>query len=107
MIGILVAVCAICVCSMFVQGFNLWTIGAFISTLMFCGRKVGYFCKYQHLVTIEIVTGFITIVFQLVFKHFVLLQFIIMLILRLVFLGIALYDKVAYVYFQEIRRKEE
>ena len=52
-------------------------------------------------------TGFITIVFQLVFKHFVLLKFIITLILRLVFLGIALYDKVAYVYFQEIRRKEE
>ena len=52
MIGMLVAVCVICVCSMFVQGFNLWTIGAFISTLMFCGRKVGYFCKYKHLVAI-------------------------------------------------------
>ena len=48
-----------------------------------------------------------TITFQLVFKRFVLLKFIIMLVLRLIFLGIALYDKVAYVYFQEIRRKEE
>lgn len=107
MTGLLITSGIIWLLTAIVQGFNLWTIGALVSTLMFCGKKVAYFCKFQHLVAIEIICAILTICIQLLFKRFSLVKFLITIAVRLIFLGIALYDKTVYTYFTETRRKEE
>ena len=91
-----------------IQGLNFATIMSLIATALFCGRKVGYFCKFKHLVTLETIGMFLTITFQLLFKRFVLLETIIVVLLRLASLGVAYYDMTAYVYVsKEVRRGEE
>ena len=37
-----------------VQGINFATIMSFIATMLFCGRKVGYFCKRGNVIALEI-----------------------------------------------------
>lgn len=90
----------------FVQGLNFATIMAIVSTTMFCCRKFGYFCKPNSLVVMESVSLFITVVMQLLFKRFNILTFIIIVIMRALFLWIVYYDTEAFVYVsKEVRRE--
>lgn len=104
----LIASVVVTVLTFIVQGFNFAMITSIIATALFCGRKVGYFCKFRHLVTLEVIGLFLTITFQLLFNRFVLVKTIIVVLLRLVFLGVAYYDMTAYVYVsKEVRRGEK
>lgn len=89
------------------QGFNLVSIMCTFTTLLFCSRKVGHFCKFNTLVVTECLTIFLVTVIQMLFKKFVLIKLVILLIIRLIFFGICLYDMTMFVYVKEKRRKGE
>lgn len=90
----------------FVQGFNLWTLTSLCATGLFCARKIGHFCKLGSLVGFEFVGGVLTVVFQLLFHRFELVEFIIVVLLRVVFIGVWVYDKNMYVYDTRRVRKD-
>lgn len=105
MTGILVVSLLTLVVTLVVQGFNLWTVAAVVTTLMFMGRKIGYFCKLKHLLVIEVIALVVTVGFQIVLQRFRLAKFILILLIRAVFMLVALYDTKMYVYYTEKRRR--
>ena len=82
-----------------VQGINFATIMSFIATMLFCGRKVGYFCKRGNVIALEIAGMFLTFVFHI-------LECFIVILLRCSFLAIMEYDMRMYVYVSEERRRD-
>lgn len=104
--NIILIICAVALLVTWViQGFNLWTVAAIITTMMFMGRKIGYFCKYKHLVAIEAVAMIVTVGFQIILNRFRWQTFLVILCVRGVFLLIALYDMKFFVYYTEKRRR--
>lgn len=89
-----------------VIGFNMLSIAATISTGLFCARKVGHYCKLNNLIVIEGLGAFMCLMIQLVFSNFNAIKFIIVLILRVVFIIVCYREITGYVYVKEIRRKE-
>lgn len=88
-----------------VNGFSLYNILIVIPTIMFSVRKVGIHVKMSNIVAIECVLLFFSIVFQLIFKSFVWWQFLLGLLLRLIFICIVWYDDTVYVYVSEEKKK--
>ena len=89
-----------------VQGINFATIMSFIATMLFCGRKVGYFCKRGNVIALEIAGMFLTFVFQILLKRFHILECFIVILLRCSFLAMMEYDMRMYVYVSEERRRD-
>lgn len=106
MIGLLVVCWVAWLATIIVQGLNLWTITAAVGTILFSGRKIGYICKLSHLVTLEVVGGIITVAFQAMFHSFSWLEFLLVVVTRLVFLGVAIYDSRVFMYVTVKKRKE-
>ena len=88
------------------QGLNFWTILSAIATILFMARKIGHFCSLNSLVTLEVVGGIVTVVFQILLSRFSIVEFLIVFVTRCVFLCVFLYDKYMYVYYTEKRRKD-
>lgn len=105
MTGLLIICSILLLATWIIQRFNLWTVGATIATLLFMGRKIGYFCKFKHLVALECITMIVTVGFQAVLNRFYLQRFLIILGLRVCFLLVALYDIKLFVYYTEKRRR--
>lgn len=87
-----------------VLGFSLWAILATISTLIFAGRVIGYFCELKHVIALEAVGCFLTVVFQMLRKSVDWRILLITLLLRGVFLLVAYIDTKLYVY---VKREEK
>ncbi len=89
------------------HGLDIVTVAALISTLLFCSRKFGHFCKFSSLAGIEGVALFLLTMTQILFQHFSISKFLLTVLLRTVFLGICLYDMKVYVYVKEKHRRDE
>lgn len=98
MLGILLSAIAILIVSCIVGGFNLATVLAITGTIMFCGRKFRYYAKIEHLITLEVLGLFLTVMVALIFKRFDLTQTIVYCVLRVIYLGICTYEIKQYVY---------
>ena len=103
--GLLISCGVLLIATWIIQGFNLWSIAATITTFMFMGRKIGYFCKYKHLVVTEAIAMVVTVGFQIVLSRFHWQKFLFILGIRGVFLLLALYDIKMFVYYTEKRRR--
>lgn len=104
---ILVAVAITWLCTAIVSGFSWITVASLISSLMFSGRKIGYFCKLTHLLVIEGIGFFLTYVMESVFNKVVdWKQLALLFIIRTVFILISWYDITQIVYTKEERRKD-
>jgi hypothetical protein len=104
--GLLIIALILWILTWLVQGFHIGTIFSLIATGLFCMRKVGYFCKFKNVVAIEIVGMLLAAAFHLLLRQFYLGEFLIVLLIRLCFLGVVLYDTKMYVYVTEEKRKQ-
>ena len=102
---LLIAAAILCIASWYVLGFSFWTISFVISTVMFCARIIGYKCKSGTVIALECFGAFITIILRLLFHKLVLMECLITLLLRVIFILFVLYDNHCYVYVQEKRRR--
>lgn len=89
------------------QGISMISIGTLISTVLFCSRKVGHFCKLNTLIVIECVSLFLGIVWQILFKDINWFKVILCIALRLIFLAVCYYDTKEWIYVKEVHRKED
>ena len=89
------------------NGFSFLTIFALITTIMFCGRKVGYYTTVEKVVPLEAFGMFFTSMLSLIFHKFVLWKFIVTLILRVAFVLLLWYDSTYFVYIKEEQRLNE
>ena len=108
--GLLVTSVLLCCGSWWLFGFSFATVLCTISTLMFCGRKIGYWCNPNKIYALEGVGVFITIMFRLLLHKFVLWRVVLYVLCRLVFLFIMYYDNTEFVYIHEeitVEGKEE
>lgn len=85
------------------EGFGIYILFPAIAVIMFSVRKVGVYVKFNNIILCEALPLFFATVFKLLFKSFNLVEFIITLVLRCVFIGIVVYDSKAYVYITEER----
>ena len=92
--------------SWFIQGFNLWTITAIISTAMFSGKAVGFKCRLKHIITVEALGAFLTVIMQLLFDRFAIGRLLLLLLIRGIFIGVAVYDEKCFIYITEEHRKD-
>lgn len=89
-----------------VIGVNIWSICATVSCLLFAGRKIGYLCKINRLIVYEVAGALVYIIFKLMTKDVHAVLWIITAVIRAAHIGIMYYDKIAYVYVKEERRRE-
>lgn len=89
----------------FVNGFTLYQIMTVIPVIMFCVRKFGIHAKQSNIIACEVGFMFASIVWRLIFSKFVLWKFLLTLLLRIIFIGVVIYDDTVYVYKQEERKK--
>ena len=85
-------------------GFHIWSIFATIAVLLFAGRVIGYFCELKHLIALDFMGFFITIVFQLLSKNVKWKMLLLMLLVRGISIVVALIEMNLYVY---IKREEK
>lgn len=104
---LLIACTVLWVLTVICQGLSITTIGTLISTVLFCSRKVGHFCKLNTLIAIECISLFLGMVWQLLFKDMDWFRMIVCIILRLIFLAICYYDTKEWIYVKEVHRKED
>lgn len=89
-----------------VIGVNIWSICASVSWILFAGRKVGYICKMNRLLVYEVAGALVYVVFKLMTKDAHVILWIVTGLIRAAHVGIMYYDKIAYVYVKEERRRE-
>lgn len=104
--GLLISSAVLLILTWWKSGFNILSILATISTLLFCSRKVGHFCQFKTLAGLEGTGAFLQVMMWLVFKRFHLVKFLLIVAFRLIFLAIALYDIKMFVYVKEVHRKD-
>lgn len=93
------------ICTYGVSGFGICTLVSVITWLMVVARKIGYFCKKNTVAAIEIAGMFMYIVGCLMFQKIRVLQWIAILICRLIFIAIVFYEDKHYVYVKEEKRR--
>ena len=107
MSGLLVTSIVVWICSLLEYGFGIAVLSSFVSTVMFCLRKVGIFVNPRLMIIIESLALFLSIVFKIVFGHLSWVSIIGYILLRAIFYGIVLWDTTQYVYVKEVHRKGE
>lgn len=95
------------IATLVLNGLGLYILFPLIGTVMFAVRKFGIFIKFNNIILCEALPMFIATVFDLLFKRFDTVTFLVTLALRCVFIAIVVYDSKAYVYFTEERKTEE
>lgn len=87
------------------QGFNLVAVTATVSTLLFCARKIGYFCKISVLAGIELAGVFLYCVWQILFKDMNVWLLALTVVVRLVFMAVVYYEIHNYIYVKKVIKK--
>lgn len=101
-----IIVAAICwLLGFFVNGFCVYNIALIIPTIMFAVRKIGIHIKFSNICTCEGLFLFASIVFRCIFGSFRWIPLLLGILLRVIFLGVVLYDDTVYVYVSEERKK--
>ena len=88
-----------------VNGFTLHNVLLIIPTIMFSIRKFGIHIKQSNIITVEVLFLIFSILWRLLFNKFELIRFIITIVVRLIFLGVVIYDDSVYVYVNEEIKK--
>lgn len=89
----------------FINGFCLYNFMLLIPTIMFAVRKVGIHVKYGNIVATEILMLFFSITWRLLFHNFSIIEFLLTIIIRIVFICVVIYDDTVFVYVSEERKK--
>ena len=89
----------------FVNGVTLYTVLVLVPVVMFSLRKVGIHVQLGTIMTSEILFLFFSTAWKVLFHDFVWSEFLLTVLIRAIFLGIVIYDSVAYVYITEERKK--
>lgn len=106
MLTTLIIVSVACWIAMFfVNGFCLYAIMTLVPTILFAIRKLGIHIKCGNILACEIIFLFFSVSYRLLFHKFVIAQLLISLVIRMIFLGICLYDDTVYVYVNEERKR--
>ncbi len=87
-----------------VRGFSVYILCVLVSTLMFASRRIGIQVQFNTILTCEILPFGITTILNLLFKTFTWKVFLLTLLLRVIFIGVVVYDSKAFVYFTEERK---
>lgn len=103
---ILVSSVIVLLLSWIISGLSIVVITATVSTLLFCARKFGYFCKFNTLLVIEVIGIILTGLLRSMFGDFNLLNMLLIVLVRAIFIGICYYDISQYVYVKERKRKD-
>ena len=103
MTGLIITVYILWILSIISYGFSFYTIMLLIPTTMFALKKFAIYPKLFTLIAMEILFLFFSVTFKLIFNKFVLVKFLLLLLLRIIFLGICIYDEKVYVYHEEER----
>lgn len=107
MTGLLIRVLLTWIATLWLGGFGWVSVASLISSLMFCGRKIGYFCKLTHLLVIEGIGFFLMFVWESVFNKVIdWKQLILIFLVRCIFILICWFDMTQWVYVREERRKD-
>lgn len=104
---LLISSCIVLILTWITQGFSVLSICATVSTALFCGRKIGHFCRKTTLYVLEGIGLILTFTFRILFKSYSWKIALVALLLRAIFLGICLYDMTNFIYVKEIHRRED
>ena len=100
-------VCAILVVLTWASAkFSFISVLCLVSTVLFCGRKIGYFCKLSTVCLLEGLGIFLTVVIWHAFGGIDWKRLLVIVVCRLIFLGICYYDSTQIVYEKVERRKD-
>ncbi|MBQ2885873.1 MAG: hypothetical protein IJE43_19280 [Alphaproteobacteria bacterium] len=104
--GLLVACFVLWLITAYFQGFSIIVVGTLISTLIFCSRKIGHFCKFSTICILEGLSLFTGFMWSALWGSNKLSIVVITIICRAIYIGICYYDIYKIVYTKEIHRKE-
>ena len=88
-----------------VNGICLYNIAVIIPVIMFGVRKVGIHVSQSNIITAEVILIVFSLIWRLIFHKFIIWKFIVTILIRLVFIGVLIYDETMYVYVSEERKK--
>ena len=104
MAGLIITSYIVWLAGFFVTGFNLYNCCIVITTTMFALKKVGVFVKLSNVITWEVVFMIFSVGWRLIFRKFYIGKFLIVLLLRAIFIAINVYDNKVYVYVNKESR---
>lgn len=108
MLTVLIVIAFVCfIAGFFINGFTLYTVLCIVPTVMFALRKVGIHVRQSNILTCEVMFLIFSLVWRLLFHKFALLKFILSIIVRLVFVGIVVYDDTMFVYISEEKKNND
>lgn len=90
----------------FINGFTLYNVLLIIPTIMFALRKFGIHIELSKILAPEILFLFFSTAWKLLFKKYLFVPWLIAVVVRLIFLGLVIYDDTMYVYVQEEKRHD-
>lgn len=106
MVGMLVGVLIAQILTFFVGGFNVWTIMSCISSLCFSIRAVGIICSKQVIYGTELGGAGVYLGLKLLGKNVNLKVWVMVGLIRVVYLLIVRHDLNHYVYVREEHRRD-
>jgi hypothetical protein len=74
---------------------------------MFLARKFGLFAKPRHMLIIECLVLFLSIVLHVMLKNVSISEVVLLILVRAMFYLLVLFDTMQYVYVKEVHRKED
>lgn len=89
--------------TLIVRGFGLYALFPLAAVIMFSSRKVGIYVRFNHIIVCEALPLFFSTVFKCLFGKFDLVELLLTLVLRCIFIGIVVYDSKVWVYDTEER----
>lgn len=101
MTGLIVTEFICWIATFFSKGFCLYTILLIIPTIMFAGRKIGFYKKWTVNMGCECVFLFFSIIWSLLFHKFIWWKYVITIFIRLIAVGLIMYDDSTFVYVKE------
>lgn len=91
--------------AVYIKGFGLYTFSLLLPTILFLVRKFGYFISFKNIVISEGMFLFLSLTWNFIFATVSIKSYLLLVIVRAVFLLTVLYDDKVYVYVTEERKK--
>lgn len=106
MLSVLIIIAFLCwIAGFVVNGVTLYAFMLVVPTVMFSIRKVGVHMSMGSIIGIEVFFIIVSTIMKVLFNNFSLVELILTIIIRAVFLIVVLYDDTVYVYVNEERKR--
>ena len=106
MLSVLIVIAFLCwIAGFVVNGITLYAFMLIVPTIMFSIRKVGVHMSMGSIVGIEVFFIIVSTIMKVLFNNFSLIELVLTIIIRAVFLIVVLYDDTVYVYVNEERKR--